>query len=157
MMAMDRITIFLAHAVKLETEAVRCFEDLAEAMASWGNTETESFFRRMADYARLHQKDAMARAGFRELPKLSPEEWQWPEGISPERAQWVGLDGFTDVVQALDLALESEQAAHDFYRQIADTSPDAKVRAMAEEFAEEEAEHVAEVTRRIKALARNPR
>lgn len=153
---MDRITVFLAHAVKLETEAMRCFEDLAEAMRSWGNPEVESFFRRMAEYARLHQGDAMARAGFRGLPQLAPGEWEWPDGQSPERPEWIGVDGLMDVSSALGLALESERRSRDFYRHIADTSPDAKVRVMAAEFAKEEAGHVAEVEARIRASGGEP-
>ena len=149
---MDRISVFLAHAVKLETEAVRCFEDLAAAMESWGNPEVGAFFGRMAEYARLHQQDAMARAGFRGLPQLAADEWQWPDGKSPEQADWIGLDGLTGVEHALNLALQSERSSRDFYRHIANTSPDAKVCVMAREFAAEEEAHVAEVTKRILAL-----
>ncbi|MBN9424468.1 MAG: rubrerythrin [Candidatus Accumulibacter sp. 66-26] len=140
---MDRIHSFLAHAVTLEAEAARSFDELADAMQTCGNAEVEAFFRQMADYARLHLKEAMARAGFREQPQLSAEQFEWPDGEPPERPDWIGVDGFMDVDAALLLALASERRARHFYARIARTTEDPKIRAMAQEFAEEEDEHVA--------------
>jgi hypothetical protein len=61
---------FLAHAVQLEREAARRYEELAAAMGTEGNRELQSFFARMAHYSRLHLAEAAARGGFRELPVL---------------------------------------------------------------------------------------
>ncbi len=44
--------------------------------------------------------------------------------------------------QALRLAMENEQRAHDFYAAISREAPDAEVRKLAAEFAEEEQEHL---------------
>ena len=68
--AMDDIYIFLAHAVQLEVEAARRFEELAEQMRSAGNSEVQEFFQRMAEFSRRHLSEAKARSGFRPLPNL---------------------------------------------------------------------------------------
>ena len=115
------------------------------AMLTAGNTEAEAFFKQMAEYSRLHLQDALRRGGFREIPKLAPEEWQWPEGVSPEQAAWAGVDGSIDADTAFRLALDGEERSHLSYAAIVASTTDPEVRRMAREFAEEEAEHVREL------------
>lgn len=142
---MDDIQRFLAHAIQLEKESARRYEELAEAMQSLGSMEVAEFFRQMAHYSRLHLKEAMQRGGFHDLPTLAADAYDWPEGSSPEAAAWAGVDGFMDVPGALALALDGEQRSCDYYRTIAADAEDPEVRSMAEAFAEEEAEHVAQL------------
>jgi rubrerythrin len=149
-MGMD-VDEFLAHAVRLEYEAARRFEELADAMATHGNAEVEALFRRMAEYSRRHLAEAQARSGFHELPQLQPHEYRWADGDSPEQASWAGVDGLTDVGYALRLALDSEREGHRFYAELAEHSDDPEVRIMAAAFMQEEAEHVAELERWISA------
>ena len=144
---MDDIYIFLAHAVQLEAEAARRFEELAEQMRSAGNTEVQEFFQRMAEFSRRHLSEAKARSGFRPLPNLKPEEFQWPDGIGPETAPWRGVDGMMGVEDALLIALESERAGHAFYETVAANASNPRVKLAADEFTVEEAEHVAELER----------
>ncbi len=148
---MMNVELFLAHAIQLEREAARRYEELAEAMSTEGNRELRSFFARMAGFSRKHLGDAMARGGFRELPRLKAEEYRWPEGTAPETAGWEGVDALMDPREALRLALESERRGHAYYATIAATSPDPEVRALAAEFTAEEAAHVKELERRLSA------
>ncbi|WP_240636136.1 ferritin-like domain-containing protein [Caldimonas tepidiphila] len=145
----DDIGVFLTHAIQLERDAARQYEDLAQAMRTAGNREVEDFFGRMAEFSRRHLKEAMRRGGFQQLPVLAPADFRWPEGVSPEAAGWQGVDGLIDVRDALQLALHSELGGHAFYRAVAQRSPDPEVRRMAAEFELEEAEHVAELERWI--------
>lgn len=140
---MDSIRSFLAHAIRLEAAAAQRSDELADAMQTWGNTEVEAFFRRMADYSRLHLATAMSRAGFRHMWELPREGYDWPEGVPPESANWWGVDALMDIRQAIEKALDGERRGLAFYEGIAQGGPDEKVRAMAEEFAAEEREHVA--------------
>ena len=96
---------FLTHAVQLEREAARRYEELSAAMGTEGNRELKEFFGRMAHYSRLHLADAVARGGFRELPTLAPHEFEWPDGVSPETAGWAGVDAQMSALDALYLAL----------------------------------------------------
>ena len=149
---MQDVEIFLAHAITLEREAARRYEELAAAMGTEGNAELRRFFSEMAGYSRKHLAEAVARGGFREVPALAPHEFQWPDGVSPEVADWVGVDASLDARGALKLALNSEHRCHAWYAAVAATSPDAELKALALEFAAEEAEHMVALEKRLSAL-----
>lgn len=146
---MEDINVFLAHAVELEREAARRYEELADSMRTDGNAAVEKFFRQMAIFSRKHLALAMERGGFRHLPVLAVEGYAWPDGISPEQFDWIGVDCMIDASNALELALDGERRGHAFYAGIASTTGDPEVRVMAQEFAAEEAEHVAELEKWI--------
>jgi rubrerythrin len=139
------VRLFLAHAVQLEREAARRYEELSAAMGTEGNKDLKAFFSRMAHYSRLHLAEAMARGGFRELPTMGPDEYTWPDGTSPETAGWVGVDAHMDGEAALELALQGERSGHAYYAGIAATTPDAELRSISGEFAQEEADHVSQL------------
>jgi hypothetical protein len=113
---------FLAHAIQLEREAARRYEELSAAMDTEGNRELKAFFGRMAHYSRLHLAQAAARGGFRELPVLQPDEFEWPDGTSPETAGWAGVDALMSPRAALDLALAGERSGHAYYAAMAATT-----------------------------------
>ena len=150
---MGDVESFRAHAIALEREAARRYEDLTAAMQTEGNAEVKVFFARMAYYSRKHLSEAMARGGFRDPPPMAPEEYDWPDGTGPETAVWAGVDGYIDRAEALRLALEAERRGHAYYAAIAALAQDAELRAMASEFATEEAEHVAELEKLIATSA----
>ena len=150
---MNDVERFLAHAITLEREAARRYEELAAAMGTEGQRELRSFFARMAHFSRLHLKQASERAGFRELPEIEPHEFEWPDGIPPESADWVGVDAQMDSRAALLLAVEGERRGHAYYAAIAATTTDPELRGIASEFAAEEAEHVAELERLLVGCA----
>lgn len=139
--------LFLAHACALEESAAARFSDLAEAMKTYGNQEVAAFFAKMAEFSRLHLADARKRSGFRDLPLLSDDEFQWPDGESPEATSMEASHYLMTVDYALDLALDSERRGQSFYAGVARTTIDPEVRMMAEEFAAEEADHVAQLER----------
>ncbi|GAB3389497.1 ferritin-like domain-containing protein [Azotobacter armeniacus] len=141
---MNDIQHFLAHAIQLEKESARRYGELAQAMHKLGNTEVAEFFEQMSHYSRLHQKEAMTRGGFHDLPKLAADEYDWPDGSSPEAA-WGPVDPDIDVLGAMSLAMHGEQRSHEYYQMIADETDDPEVRTMAAEFAEEEADHVVQL------------
>jgi rubrerythrin len=148
---MNEVERFLAHAVQLEREAARRYEELSAAMGTEGNAELKAFFSRMARYSRQHLAQASARAGFRDLPPLAAGDYSWPEGTAPETAEWAGVDALMGAREALELALASERCGHAYYGAIAATTADPEVRLLAQEFTREEGEHVAELE---KLLAR---
>jgi rubrerythrin len=139
----EDVNVFLAHAVELEREAARRYEELAESMRADNNVEVEKFFRQMAVFSRKHLALAMERGGFHELPALSAEEYIWPDGVSPEQFDWIGVDAMLDVNSALALSLDGERRSFAFYAGIAVNTRDPEVKMMAKGFADEESEHVA--------------
>jgi rubrerythrin len=142
---------FLAHSICLEAEAALRFGELADAMESGGNKEVGQLFRRLADYSRMHLADAQARAGFRDVPKLDPQDCVWPNLESPEAAAIWGADPMLGRGEALQIALAAEKAGHDYYKTILDTTDDPEIKRFAAEFVAEEAGHVAELKKWIAA------
>jgi rubrerythrin len=142
---------FLAYSIHLETEAAARFGELADVMESGGNREVANLFRRLANYSRMHLADAQARSGFREIPKLNPQDCVWPDLESPESAAIWGADPLLGRAEALQIALAAETAGHDYYKSILDTTHDPEVKRLAAEFVSEEASHVAELKKWIAA------
>jgi rubrerythrin len=143
------ITTFLAHAIQVESDAARRYEDLTHSMEAYGNAEVEALFRQLGELSRRHLKWAMTRGAFQTLPHLTREQFEWPDGISPEAVGWQGVDGVMDELGALELALEGELGGWEYYKAVAEATNDPEIRRMAAEFAEEESEHVAELERWI--------
>jgi len=146
-----KVEDFLAHAIQLEAEAAMRFGQLADAMATSGNPQAGKLFRRLSDYSRLHLADAKARAGFRDVPELRPEEYVWPDIESPESAAIWAADPFIGREEALNIALAAEMAGLEYYQSILDTTDDPETRILAKEFVEEERDHVAELRKWIAA------
>lgn len=142
---MKDVAEFLAHAIKLEQDAALRFDGLADSMSSHGNLEVAAFFRKMAEFSRLHLADAKARSGFHAMPQMGPDDYCWPNGESPEMADWLAGDAMNAVIDAIEYALESEKRGQAFYQAVFDESKDPEVRVMAEEFAAEEGDHVAQL------------
>jgi rubrerythrin len=151
---MNKVERFLAHAIQLEREAARRYEELAASMVTDGNRELQDFFGRMAYFSRRHLAEAQARGGFRDVPSLAPDEYDWPDGTAPETAGWEGVDALMSASEALELALVSERRGHAYYATIAATTQDPEVRDLARQFAQEEAEHVKELEKRVAGCAR---
>ena len=146
---MNDVNLFLSHAIQLERDAARRFEDLMHAMQSAGNWEVEQLFKRLGEFSRRHLESAMARGGFRDLPQLHPKEFVWPAGVSPEAVGWSGVDSSVDVLGALELALAGERSGRDYYVAVAQSTRDPEVAQLARAFAVEESQHVAELERWI--------
>lgn len=144
---MESVEIFLAHTIRLEEEAARRFEQLADAMLTNGNREAGQLFKRLAHFSRLHLAEATARAGFREVPQLDEMAFEWPDIESPETAAIWAADPFIGREQALEVALAAESAGLSFYQGILDSTNDPEIRRFAQEFVSEEAQHVAELER----------
>lgn len=146
---MENVEEFLAHAIRLEEEAATRLNDLSHAMKTYGNHESAAFFGKLAHFSRLHLAQARARAGYHDIPQIGTDEFAWPDGESPEATSMEASHYLMDVEYAMQLSLDSEQRGFDFYDDIARTTADPEIRAMAVEFAAEEAEHVAELKRWI--------
>ncbi|OJX80895.1 ferritin family protein [Magnetospirillum sp. 64-120] len=150
---MKSVEEFLVYAARLEQEAALRFDELADAAASFENNEVSEFFRQMADYSRMHLEEARKRGGFHDLPDIAPGEYDWPQLESPEAAAIWAADPQMDVVSALRVALDAETNGLAFYQNVLDATDDPEIKAMAAEFVEEEAEHVAAIKRWISRAA----
>lgn len=146
---MTSVEMFLGYAIKVEEDAAAHFDELGTAMEACGNAEVAKLFRQFAGYSRLHWQEAKTRAGTMDVSAHVPQEHMWPYLETPEQTDlWAG-DAAMSKRDALKVALEGERKGFEFYHHIAQTADEADVRAMAKEFANEEAEHVAILERWI--------
>ena len=53
--------------------------------------------------------------------------------------------------EALEIAMDAERASYDYYKSVLDARTDPEIKVLANEFAEEESEHVAELQKWITA------
>ncbi len=124
---MESVEEFLAYSIKLEQEAALRFGELADAMDSCGNREVGKLFRRLSEYSRMHMADAMARAGYRDIPAKKPGDFEWPTLESPESAAIWAADPMIGREQALEIALAAEVSGYEFYKSVLDTTTDPEI------------------------------
>ncbi len=132
----------LVHALVIELEAVQSYLDLADQMQECGNDAVAALFSKMAEYEQEHAEKIREQAGDTRLPDLAPWEYRWPGFEPPENIDTAGVHYLMTPHQALKLALENEKNALKFFEDVAGNNRDTKVRELAEEFAEDEREHV---------------
>lgn len=129
---------FLGYAVKVEEDSAIHYEKLSVSMEQCGNLEVAKLFAQLGCFSRLHLAEACKRAGSIDVSKHIPPDYVWPDHVTPERnALWAGDPSLS----RLD-ALRGERLGYEFYYSIAGTSKDPAIRAAANEFVGEEAEHV---------------
>lgn len=137
----DTLEIFLAHALTLEIEAAEAYKEIGDAMAVHNNPEVSELFKQFARYGWMHVSEVKSLAEGLTLPHIAPWDFVWENGASPEAADNDQLHYMMAPAHALQLAIRSERRAHDFYQGVADTTTNERVRTLATQFAEEEAEH----------------
>ncbi len=132
----------LAHAHAIEIEAEERYADLADQMEVHNNQEVAVLFRKLAEVEGAHAREILERAKGRDLPDIPYWEYKWTDSESPEAADLLEAHYLMTPHHALMLALRGEEKALAFFERLAKTATDNDVRKMAEEFAEEEREHV---------------
>jgi len=146
----DSVEEFLAHALTLENEAAAGYQEIGDSLAVHNNPEVAELFYRMAKYGRMHADEVRELSVGLTLPHIAPWEFAWADGESPEAPAVDAVNYMMTSSQALKLALRAERDAHAFYSKVAAASPVPRVRELATQFAEEEAEHVRLLTEWIK-------
>lgn len=144
----DELGQFLQLASKLEADAAAGYDQLADLMQQQGREEVAAMFAKFAHFSRLHHQEVEQ---LRDQEVSTPGELAadpvWPDGHSPENPLALTLAEDMTPRKAVELALETERRACDFYITVAGQSRSSRVRELAHEFGEEEAEHVAHLQR----------
>ena len=133
---------FLAHAHAMEIEAAERYRLLANQMEVHNNPEVADLFAKLAEIEARHAEEIMARAGKDGLPKLAFWEFGWTDAEGPETAAFENAHYLMTPHHVLTIALDGEQRAFDFFDRVAQENGDSRIRRIAEEFAEEEREHI---------------
>jgi len=126
-------------AIYVEEEAKERYDDFAEQMDAHHTDEVAGFFRFMAANEIKHaQKLSEQRRGlFGDEPRTSDPSIL----IDVEAPEYGDVRAFMSVKAALEVALQSEVKAHDFYNDALGSITDSDVRRLFVELRDEEARH----------------
>jgi rubrerythrin len=138
----DTLTDLFAAAYQIEAEAVERYKLLADQMETHNNRELVDVFRDLAKAEALHADEIRRQAGTIDVVAHAQRLGGWGRDESPEAVDMGAAHYMMTPWHALQLALAGEKRALAFFTRIAEATKDPKIKQMAEEFVEEEAEHV---------------
>ena len=138
------VTDLYAVAYGIEAAAVERYELLAAQMEAHNNAELVVVFLDLARAEGIHRDEIrrLAEEAGVDVLAHAPRVNKWPKGESPEEVDAGAAHYLMTPWHALELALGGEQRALEFFTSVAASAKDPKVKKLAEEFMEEEAEHV---------------
>lgn len=143
-----------AQALMIEREAAARCSEFAEFLDDHGELATAAVFHKLARYEQHHANELARRAEGFPLPNLRQWEFSWLDDAPPEQVSREFVFHLMTPYHAIKIALEAEQRAKAMFARVAGTTNDPEVRALAEELATEESEHVSWLE---DALAKAPR
>jgi rubrerythrin len=146
----------LALAYQIEADAMARYTELAGQMETHNNQELVKVFRDLARAEGIHAEEIRKMAGDVDLTARAQRLARWKMGDSPEQADLGGAHYLMTPWHALQLALAGEQRALAFFTAIVESAKDEKIKDMAAEFVEEEAEHVNLVHRLLRKYPKPP-
>jgi rubrerythrin len=143
-------------AYQIEVDAVERYTLLAEQMQTHNNPDLVAVFRDLARAEGIHAEEIRRQAGAIDVVEHARRTGKWNKGESPEEADLSASHYMMTPWHALQMALEGEKRALAFFTNIVETVKDPKVKQMAAEFVEEEAEHVNLVHRLLRKYPAPP-
>lgn len=139
-----------AVAYQIEADAVERYDLLADQMVTHNNPELVAVFRDLSRAEAIHRDEIRRLAGDIDVVAHAQRMAKWKRGESPEAADLNESHYLMTPWHALQLALANEQRALDFFKGVVETTNDPAIKKLADEFVEEEAEHVNLVYRLIR-------
>jgi rubrerythrin len=137
----------LAVAYQIEIDAVDRYKLLADQMETHNNPELVKVFRDLARAEGIHGEEIRRMAGDFDVAARAREIAKFGQADSPEEADLGSAHYMMTPWHALQLSLVGEKRALAYFTSIVETTKDPKVKKLAAELVEEEAEHVALVHR----------
>lgn len=144
-----------AIAYQIEADAVERYVLLSDQMETHNNPELVKVFRDLARAEGIHAEEIRRLAGDIDVVAHARRVGRW-QGESPEEADLSAAHYLMTPWHALQMALAGEKRALEFFKTIVATTKDAKIKKLAEEFVEEEAEHVNLVHRLLRKYPAPP-
>ena len=146
----------LAVAYQIEADAVDRYQLLADQMETHNNPELVAVFRDLARAEGIHRDEIRRLAGKVDVVAHAQRMAKWSRGESPEEVDLGGAHYLMTPWHALQLALKGEERALAFFKSVVEATKDPEIKKMAEEFVEEEAEHVNLVHRLLRRHPKPP-
>ena len=126
----------MARAWLLEQEAAQRYTEFAEVMETHNNREVADLFRSLAAQEAAHAEHIQRKMHWQHPPSAAEEGA--PEAPPLEEAHYL-----MQPWHALQLAVQAEQKAHDFFAWLAQSCDNEELRIAATELQAEEKEHIA--------------
>ncbi len=126
----------MAQAYAIEREAVERYGELADVLANHNNPEVAALFRRLASQEALHANEILRTMGWTHAPQARRLR-EAPEAPPFEQAHYL-----MHPWHALQMALQAEQRAHDFFASLVERCPGAELRAAAQQLQQDERQHI---------------
>jgi rubrerythrin len=143
-----------AVAYQIEADAVERYDLLADQMAVHNNPELVAVFRNLSRAEAIHRDEICRLAEGIDVVAHARMMAKWNRGESPEAASLGEAHYLMTPWHALQLALAAEHRALAFFKSVAESAKDPAIKKLADEFVEEEAEHVNLVHRLIRKYPR---
>jgi rubrerythrin len=137
----------LAVAYQIEIDAVERYKVLADQMETHNNLELVKIFRDLARAEGIHGEEIRRLAGDFDVVNHARSMAKFGRTDSPEEADLGSAHYMMTPWHALQLSLAGEKRALAYFTSIVETAKDPKIKTMAAELVEEEAEHVNLVNR----------
>ena|SRR5215471_6304880 len=137
----------LAIAYQIEIDAVERYNVLADQMEIHNNPELVKVFRDLARAEGIHGEEIRRLAGDFDVVNHALQIARFRGSESPEEAELESAHYMMTPWHALQLSLAGEKRALAYFTSIVETAKDPKVKSMAAELVEEEADHVNLVNR----------
>ena len=144
----------LAVAWQIESDAVDRYNLLADQMETHHNPELTRIFRDLARAEGIHGDEIRRLAGNFDVVSHARQMARFGRTESPEEAELDASHYLMTPWHALQLSLAGEKRALAYFAEIVEKATDPKVKALAEELVEEEAEHVNLVNRLLRRYPR---
>jgi rubrerythrin len=140
----------LAVAYQIEIDAVERYNVLADQMETHNNPELVKIFRDLARAEGIHGEEIRRLAGDFDVVHHARQIAKFGRMESPEEAELGSAHYMMTPWHALQLSLAGEKRALTYFSFVVETATDLKVKALAEDLVEEEAEHVSLVNRLLR-------
>lgn len=146
----------LAVAYQIEIDAVERYKLLADQMETHNNPDLVKVFRDLARAEGIHGEEIRRLAGDFDVAAHALQIARFKSSESPEEVDLAGAHYLMKPWHALQLALKGEERALAYFTSIVEAAKDPKVKAMAAELVEEEAEHVNLVHKLLRRYPKPP-
>ena len=137
---------FYAHALAIEREAAERYNEFAAWFGDRGDDVLAGLCHNLARFEGEHYEQLVRGCEDLKLPVISEADYLWLGDAPPETGARALFFRAAQPRHLLEIALEAEMRAREFFVWVARTSASRPVRELAAIMAAEETEHVAWVT-----------
>jgi rubrerythrin len=145
----ESIEEFYAHALAIEREAAERYLEFAKHFESRGEEVVAGLCANLARMEQEHFEELAQACSHLKLPALDRGGYCWFESEAPETPARELMYRVASTRQLLQIALEAERRAHEFFVEVARGTHTKGLRELASLFAAEEKEHIRLVRKAI--------